>query len=244
MQLNERYKKFPIKFYQTDKGVYYENSFMNGKAKDLDDALKQLKDKDLFWYLFYNYEDAFNIKVGVFEPAIKNTKTSKGIYLGKLNIDIELGRIESEHTIKHLSKHPEDIKSHEKFMKQMQDQKKRTEFMNKLKDGIKKVAGYLQPVFEMFFPYKSREDLICSHCGEIIPTGTYYEEWKNQNYHLECIWDKLCNDKNSNTHKDAYDYFLSLQKLLNNWPGNLDCQDDYESDLELVKINHRNVPNQ
>ena len=54
--INENYKKFPIKFYKTEKGVYFENSFIRGEAKDLTDAFNQLKDKLDDYELFYYYD--------------------------------------------------------------------------------------------------------------------------------------------------------------------------------------------
>ena len=237
MNINERFKNFPIKFYQTSNGVYYENSFIKGNAKSLNDAFSKLKNKLTYKELYYYYDDVSDIKFSSFEPAIKNTKTRKGIYLGKIDIQIELTDWQGEQTIKFLSKNPEMIQNHEKFIKKLKNAKARQEFMDKIKQGVKKVAGIFH---EMFYPYKSKDDLICSHCGEIIPNATYYEEWRKQPYHLECIWDKLCNDNKSNEYIKANEYFMSLQELLDNWPGNLDCQDDYESDLELVKINQRN----
>lgn len=242
MRLDERFRKFPIKFYQTDKGIYFENAFIKGEAKDLNDAFNQLKNKLDDYELFYYYDDIAGSKVGAFEPAYRDKKTKNGIYLGKLNLDIDIDDSwKGEHTVTYLSKNPDKIKDHEKFIKKLKNAKKRDEFFAKLKDGIKKVAGYLHltPKYEMFDPYKSRYDLICEHCGEIIPTGSYYEEWHGKDYHLECIWDKLTNDKKSNTHEEALKYFLSLEEFIDNWDGGLDCLTDYESDLELYKNNKR-----
>ena len=237
MKLNERYRKFPIKFYQTEDGIYYENPFMNGKAKDMTDAFNQIKDKNLDHDLYYYYNDVTDIQVGAFEPALYDKKTKNGVYLGKLNLELELNDYEDEHSVKYLSKNPDKITDHEKFIKKLKDTEKRKQFFADLKSGFKKLAGVLQ--HEMFSPYKTREDLICDYCGEIIPTATYYEEWKKKNYHLECIWDKLCNNNKSNSHEKAEEYFLSLEKLLDNWDYSMDCPDDYESDLELYKVNKR-----
>ena len=71
MQLNERYRKFPIKFYQTEDGVYYENPIMSGKAKDMDDAFNQIRNKNLDFDLYYFYDDVEEIKIG----SISSTKT-------------------------------------------------------------------------------------------------------------------------------------------------------------------------
>jgi hypothetical protein len=93
----------------------------------------------------------------------------------------------------------------------------------------------------MFDPRKTRYDLICDYCGEIIPTGSYYEEYNKNNYHLECIWDKYFNTE-SQCYEDCKQFFMSLQKHIGNWPAyELDCEQDYLSDLELVKINNRRV---
>lgn len=242
MKIDENFKKFPIKFYQNDKGVYFENPFMRGQAKDLNDAFEQIKKKDLDFSLWYFYDDVQDAKIGAFEPAYKDKQTEHGLYLGKLNLDIDVNKVlgdSSEHTVTYLSKNPDKIKDHEKFMQKIKNEKKRDAFLKKLRDGIKKVAGFLRPTYEMFYPYKSNNDLICDHCGDIIPTGSYYEEYKGKLYHLECIWDRLCNEKKTNTHEAATEYFLSLQEFLDNWPESLECKDDYESDLELYKANKR-----
>ena len=240
MELNERFRKYPIKFYKTENGVYYENPFMRGEAKDLNDAFSQIKNKELDKDLFYYYDDVQDIQIGAFEPALKDRKTRKGIYLGKLNLDLEITDFNGEHTIKYISNNDDRIEDHEKFIKKLKDKDKRDKFLNDLKAGLKKVAGYFSQVTEMFSPYKTRKDLICNHCGDIIPVGSYYEEWHKEPYHLECIWDRLSNDTKSNEHENCIEYFLSLQEL-KPWPGDFNCQDDYISDLELFKANQRNI---
>lgn len=92
----------------------------------------------------------------------------------------------------------------------------------------------------MFYPGKAREDLICKHCGEIIAQGTYYEEFKQEPYHLECIWDKLINNKKSNNFEQAATFFHSLEQYVRNWPGyGYDTEEDYLHDAELIKHNSR-----
>jgi hypothetical protein len=235
--INENYKKFPIKFYKTDKGVYFENAFIKGEAKNLTDAFNQLKEKLDDYELFYYYDDISDSKVGAFEPALRDKKTKHGLYLGKLELtlDIDKSWANGEQTVTYLSQHPEKISDHEKWIKKMKNQKKRDEFFQKLKDGFKKIAAYFQ--HEYFDPYKTREDLVCEHCGEIIPTGSYYEEWHKKNYHLECIWDKFCNELDSNDHEKAKEFFLGLNDT--EWDFSKQCKDDYDSDLELYKSNER-----
>ena len=93
---------------------------------------------------------------------------------------------------------------------------------------------------EMFDPEKTKEDFICEHCGSVIPTTYYYENYKGRSYHLECIWDKLIGKRSSNEYEDAREFFFSLQEKVGDWPPrDFDVEEDYLSDLELVKINDR-----
>ena len=93
---------------------------------------------------------------------------------------------------------------------------------------------------EMFDPVKATTQTICSHCGQIIQIGTYYEMYRNKDYHIECIWDKLIGNNESNSYSEAEKYFYSLQKYIGHWPAyGLDVEEDYLSDLELVKVNNR-----
>ena len=245
MQLNERFRKCPIKFYENPDGsIYYESTFVHGTAKNVNDAFKYFSQNDWEKDLIYYYTDVIGVKFGAFEPALKDLKRKGRKYLGKidLQLDIDPNWGTDEHSITHLSKHPEDINNQIKFIKKMKDQEKRDKFIQNLKSGLKRVAGYFTPKTEMFDPYKTRKDLICSHCGEIIPCGTYYESYENSPYHLECIWDKLCNDNISNDYQDCREYFFSLQKYIGDWPSSgLDIQDDYESDLFLVTSNDRKI---
>ena len=81
---------------------------------------------------------------------------------------------------------------------------------------------------------------ICKHCGKVIPIGTYYENYRKGDYHIECIWDKLVNNMSENSYQEAEKFFFSLQQYVGNWPGHgFDVEEDYLSDLELVKHNNR-----
>ena len=240
MRIDENYRKLPIKFYEKPDGsIYFESKFLNGNAKNINDAFKVFTEQDWYRNLVYYYDDVTDVEFGTFEPALTNRKYKGMKYLGQINLrlDIEPNWGTSEHSITHLLKNPQDRDKQLKYIKQQQDQEKWDKFKSKIKDGIKKVAGMLK--HEMFFPEKTRYDLICNHCGEIIPTATYYEEYQGNNYHLECIWDKLYNETNSNDYQDCREFFFSLQQYIGNWPNNLDIQDDYEIDLDFVRMNDR-----
>lgn len=242
MNLNERYRKCPIKFYKNPDGtIYYEAPFINGTAKNMNDAFKVFSEQDWEYDLLYYYNDVLDVKFGTFEPALKDLKKNGRIYLGKINLELDIDpELNDEHTVKHLATNPQDIPKHQKFIKDLKDKRKRQEFLNNLKQGFKRLAGSIVPIKEMFDPIKTRNDLICSHCGEIIPKGSYYEEYQGQNYHLECIWDKLYGEK-SKDYQDCREYFFSLQKYIGNWPVKLDIEDDYLIDLEFVKSNDRRL---
>ena len=95
---------------------------------------------------------------------------------------------------------------------------------------------------EILSEFKTTEDLICEHCGNIIPKGSYYEEFRKQDYHIECIWDKLINKKSSNEYELAREFFFSLKQYIGDWPAyGYDIEESYVSDLELVQHNDRTV---
>ena len=66
-----------------------KNSFLNGEAKDLNDAFNQIKNKELDKELWNYYDDVQDIKIGNFEPTLKDRKTKHGIYIGKLNLSLD-----------------------------------------------------------------------------------------------------------------------------------------------------------
>lgn len=243
MRLNENYRRFPIKFYQNGNEIYFENKILVGHAKTLQDAFKFFSDNDWERDFVYYYDDIVGVEFGSYEPSLTNKEYKGMLYLGQLHlrVDVDPSWNRSEHSVTYIIAHPEYREEQMKFIEKMKKEEKldklKAQWKDRLKSGMKKVAG----LFEMFTPYKTREDLICAHCGEIIPTGTYYEEWKKKPYHLECIWDSLTNNRKKATRDEAREYFFSLQDLLDKWPGDLDCPDDYISDLELVKSNDRRI---
>lgn len=242
MQINEKLKNCPIKFYKNaDDSIYYESAFVTGTTKTLNDAFKEIQKHDWEHDLIYYFADVIGVEFGAYEPALKDVKRKGRIYLGKINLklDLDTGWGDGKDSITHLSRHPEDLPDHTKFLNKMRSQEKRDKFVKQIKNGFKKVAGYLTKQYEMFDPEKTRQDLICEHCGEVIPVATYYEQYQGNNYHLECIWDKLCNDKTSNQYQLARDYFFSLQEFIGKWPANFEIEDDYLMDLDLVKGNDR-----
>lgn len=245
MQINERLRNYPIKFYKNEDGtIYYESVFTTGEAKTLDDAFKELQKHNWEHDLIYYFSDVMDVQFGSFEPALKDLKRKGRIYLGKINIklDIEPSWSTGKDSITHLSEHPEDLPQQVKFIRRMKNLEKRDQFIKNIKNGFKKVAGYLTntPYYEMFFPVKTRNDLVCNHCGEIIPIANYYEEYQRKNYHLECIWDKLCNNKKSNTYNNSREFFFGLQQYIGDWPSkDFDIEDDYVIDLNFVRNNDR-----
>lgn len=242
MNIQESYKKFPIKFYKKEDGsIYYENKFLSGTAKDMKDAFKAFSDYDWEKELLYYYDDVIGVEFGAFTPAYTDKKYKGMLYLGQINLTLDIDSTfgTGPHSVAYLSKNRQAQKDHNKYISNMKRQEKIADFKHRVKTGLKKLVGGFT---EMFDPRKTRYDLICDYCGEIIPVGTYYEEYNKHNYHLECIWDKYFNDS-SQCYADCKQFFMSLQDKVGNWPAyELDCEQDYLSDLELVKVNNRKNP--
>ena len=240
MNLNENFRKFPIKFYRKQDGtIHYENKFLSGDAKTMEKAFKIFSGNDWERDLLFYYDDVTDVKFGSFTPAYTDKKYKGMLYLGQINLEIDVDKdwAMSEHSITYLMKHPEAHKSQLEFIKKLKREAELDKFKDKIKNGLKRVVGFFKN--EMFFPEKTRNDLICDHCGEIIPVGNYYEYYQGKNYHLECIWDKLCNKKQSKDYQDCREFFFSLQRI-RKWPATgLDVQDDYKIDLEFVRNNDR-----
>lgn len=219
--LNEGKRKVPVKFYQDKYGtIIYQSDFTQGTAISLEDAFEEFSREDFTRDLLYYYDDVIDVKLGRFIPSIKD-KVWRGMqYLGQLEVEIETSNLftDSNRSVTYLSKNKNKIPAH----------------LNWIKD-MKKMA-----VNEMFDPIKTNRDLICKHCGAIIKTGTYYEEYRKDAYHLECIWDKLINKNDFNTYKSAREFFFSLKKMLGHWPAyGYDIEEDYKFDLSLVENNDR-----
>lgn len=245
MKINEKYKNCSIHFYKNDDGsVEYTCPFANGKGKSLEDALNKFGERDWQFDLFLYYNDVQDIKFGSFEPALKDKKKNGKLYLGKINLKLDLNDYYDEHTIKYLIDHPEAIKKHDKYIDDFKKAKIRAEIVQNLKDGFtnikRKMAGILNPQYEMFFPEKTRQDLICTHCGEIIPNATYYDEYEGKPYHLECIWDRFYSRNKSRDYEECQKFFMDLKRFIGRWPANgLDVEQDYIDDLNLVEHNKR-----
>ena len=250
MDIQENYRKFDIKFYENPDGtIHYENPFLEGEAKTLKDAFLHFSKQDLVWDLPYYYDDITDVEIGSYEPALTDVKRKGRKYLGKINLrlDIDPKWGSGEHSVTYLSRNRDKIADHEKWMKKLKAEEAREKFFKKLKDGLQNVYRKLAGIwnkdkyqYEMFSPDKTRNDLICSHCGNIIPKGSYFEEYQWQNYHIECMWDMFFNEKTDKEYQTAKSFFYSLQKYLRLWPFHgLDTKDDYKYDLELVKSNDR-----
>lgn len=241
-----RYRKnFPIKFFQEQDKVIYQNNFLQGEAKDLNSALYKIAQDDFINDLLLYYNDIYDVKIGKFIPSPDYNEVKGKKYLGKLELRLELSDVEDEQTVAYLSKHKDQIDNYQKNILKQKRQKR----VEKIKDKFKlDVINFLRRLrgkdllTEMFDPLKTNIQLYCVHCGKEIPIGAYFESYRNQNYHIECIWDKIVNKKQGNDYEDAKAFFFGLQKFIGNWPGyGYDVEEDYLSDLELVKANERRI---
>lgn len=241
MNLNENFRKFPIKFYRKPDGtIHYENKFLSGDAKTMEQAFKIFTDNNWDRDLLFYYDDVADVQFGAFTPAYKDKKYKGMTYLGQLELSLKIDNSGSwsNHTVTYLSQHPEEHKAQVDFIKKLKREAEIDKIKDKIKNGLKRVVGKLFKN-EMFDPMKTREDLICDYCGEIIPVANYYEFYKGKNYHIECIWDKLCNKEKSNNYEDCREFFFSLQNI-EKWPATgLDVEEDYKIDLDFVKNNDR-----
>ena len=246
MLLYERYKKFPIMFYKLPNGtIEYEGNFIKGYAKTIEEALNNFAKQEFIDDLFYYYDDVVDVKFGKYEPNFYNKKVKGKEYLGKLNLELDLNDFESNQSVKYLSKHKEEIPIHLDNIQKEKLKAKKERIKQDIKD---KIMSYVQgiknmfkkPITEMFTPYKATQQHVCKHCGVNIEIGTYFEEYRNNAYHIECIWDKLINNKQTNSYEEAQKFFFSLKNMIGNWPAyGYDVEDDYISDLELVEHNNR-----
>ena len=117
MELNERYKKFPINFYQLEDGtIEYESGFTYGSANSLNSALNIFSDKDFAYDLFYFYDDVVDVKFGSFEPATGIKKSRGRKYLGKLNLELDLNNFRGPQTVTYLSKNKQYIPMYKIFI--------------------------------------------------------------------------------------------------------------------------------
>ena len=58
MNLNENFRKFPIKFYRKQDGtIHYENKFLSGDAKTMEKAFKIFSGNDWERDLLFYYDD-------------------------------------------------------------------------------------------------------------------------------------------------------------------------------------------
>lgn len=248
MNLNERYRKFPIKFYQNNDGtIYYENQFTNGTVDTIEDAFKEFSRDDFAKDLIYYYDDVIDVRLGNYEPAIKDRKSKGRLYLGKLNLQLDISDVESQSSVKYLSKNKNAIENQKKHIVYMKKLQNRERIKQNIKNSLKKIGKLFmkEHLQEMFSPYKATSQLICAYCGKPILLGNYYENYRNKDYHIECIWDKLINKKEQDSYENAKEFFLSLQKFIGNYPAyGYDVEEDYVSDLELVKHNYRMSKNE
>lgn len=222
INLQEREKKVPVKFYKDSYGtIYYESSFTNGTAPSLNDAFSEFNDKDFKKEILMFLDDVVGVRIGRFIPSLTDRKYKGMTYIGYLEVFMETEDIfkNSLHSLNYLSKNKNYIPTHKKWIKDMK------------KKGM---------INELFDPEKTNNDLICEHCGNIIPKGHYYELYRSNAYHIECLWDKLINKNNNNLYSNCVQFFNSLKKYIGMWPVyGYDTEEDYLYDLSLIEHNNR-----
>lgn len=140
--MDEKYKNYPIKFYQTKNGdVEYKSAFLNGTAKDLNDALTYvMNDLEDIQDDLFNYDDVQTTTFGKFEPndSLKPTKGKQ--YLGKIDVTADLNDIfKGTNTLQHVAKNPQDKQKHDQYVASLnkskqnkQDKKGPIPFIKKL----------------------------------------------------------------------------------------------------------------
>ena len=215
-----------------------------GSKSSLEDALKVFTASDLIKDLYYYYNDVVDIRFGKFIPSLNDHIRNNRKYLGLLELELDLikSKIDVEKTVSYLNKNRDAIPKHLAYIRDMKQKEKWKNLYNKVKDGIEKFMKKLtgKAMNEMFYPLKSTSQLICKHCGRIIPIGTYYDTYRNKDYHIECLWDHLINKMPENSYSESEKFFFSLEQYIGDWPAyDFDVEEDYLSDLELVKHNNR-----
>lgn len=142
------YRKFPIKFYEKPDGsIYYENKFMRGTGKTIDEALMKLSKKNLDWDFLFFYDDVVDVQIGRFIPSLRDKKYKEMKYLGELELSLNIDKNwgTSVHSVTHLSKHPEDIEKQEKFIKKLQFEIKKEKVIKSITNGLKKLVNKVRP---------------------------------------------------------------------------------------------------
>lgn len=250
MNLNERFKNFPIKFYKNLKtgNVEYESGFSKGEAKTLNDAFKEFSREDFARDLYYYYDDIVDVEFGVFEPSLNDKIRNGRQYLGKLNLRLDISDYwkvgEPERRADYLNKHRDQIPKQMDFIKKMKREEQIDKLKDKIKNALKKVLNFFtrKDKYEMFEPIKATTELICKHCGKSIHIATYYDTYRNNDYHIECLWDKLVGNNEENSYEASREFFFDLSKYVGSWPAyGYDIEDDYLTDLDLVRTNDRRI---
>ena len=139
--LHEGFKSYAIKIYQCSDKYEYENSFMHGEADTLKNLFAKLTNRNLEWDLIYYYDDINDVKLGAFEPALRDRKSKGRLYLGKINLSLDLNTMNTEHSVKYLSKNKNRQVAQEKFIQKLKKQAKREEFLKSIRDGLVKLIN-------------------------------------------------------------------------------------------------------
>jgi hypothetical protein len=145
MNLNERTRNFPIRFYKTPNNwVEYESAYISGRAPDLNSAMNKLvKAQEDMLYDLYNYDDVMDVEIGQYEIADRPRKHKGREYLGQIMVKIEVTDFQGINTLKHVSKNPKDLKKHKDLVKMMAWDRDKRKFIQGLKEFFRKLNPML-----------------------------------------------------------------------------------------------------
>lgn len=145
MNLNERTRNFPIRFYKTPNNwVEYESAYISGRAPDLNSAMNKLvKSQEDMLYDLYNYDDVMDVEIGQYEIADRPRKHKGREYLGQIMVKIEVTDFQGINTLKHVSKSPKDLKKHKDLVRMMAWDRDKRKFIQGLKEFFRKLNPML-----------------------------------------------------------------------------------------------------
>lgn len=146
MILNEKFKKYPIKFYRNKQGnIEFESSFIKGTDTDLNSALNSISNnKELEHDLYYYYDDVGDVRIGKFIPAETPRKSKGREYLGQIEVMIDVSKeLTGPNTLQYIAKNPEAYNQQQEYIKRLKKLEKIDKFKNKLSQILKSILNRL-----------------------------------------------------------------------------------------------------